>query len=131
MKDPFHDHDTFLPNYSTSGDKEPSVSDGYMKRPEAEIKTLQAEFLKFNVKFWIGIFKYHPLFFHHRCDGWAWSNNSKIISMCPMSSSNCLWQHNNDLAFIDSTHNIKAPSIEEFRPVVCHCKKQDVVITCS
>ena len=53
MKDPFHDHDTFLPNYSTSGDKEPSVSDGYMKRPEAEIKTLQADFLRFNVRFWM------------------------------------------------------------------------------
>ena len=87
IKDPFYDPDVFIPDYGMSEDEDESATDGYMERPYSEKQMLLADFLKFNVQFWVGIFKYHPVFFHHRCDGWAGSNNSKRISLCCSSSS--------------------------------------------
>lgn len=88
-------------------------------------------FLRYNIKFWLEIYKYHPLFYHHRCIGWAGANNPTKISMCPMAKSNEAWRARHDIGFIDSTLTLNAISINEFKPLVCHCKKNDTVITCS
>ena len=121
-------YDGFQPDFEHNEDSDyesDGPTDGWRYRTNAEKLTLRTNFLQYNIRFWLGIFKYHPLFYHHRCFDWAKHNNPKMISMCPMSHSNTNWRYRNSLGFIDSTLSTKgdACSINEFKPVVCHKKK--------
>ena len=90
-----------------------------------------SQFEEYNIKFWCAIFKYHPLFYHHRCLEWTKHNNGTKMSMCPMGVSNSCWRQQNGLRFLDSTSLLPSPLDDVLNPLICHSKKIEVCMTCS
>ena len=90
-----------------------------------------SQFEEYNIKFWCSIFKYHPLFYHHRCLEWKKHNNTTKISMCPMGITNVYWRQNNSLRFLDSTSLMLSPLDDVLNPFICHKKKLEVCMICN
>ena len=90
-----------------------------------------SDFVEYNTRFWIGIFKYHPLFYHHRIIGWTGPNNGSRISMCPMAHSQSAWRSQNGLGFLDSFVQVKRSIQDVLFPSLCHMKKLETCMTCS
>ena len=127
-------YDGFVPNYEPSSDNESNVPpDGMRRRTKAEELTLRTNFLTYNTTFWLSVFKYHPVFYHHQCVDWPNHNNSTMISMCPMAHTCLRWREENGLKFLDSSllANGDACSIVAAKPHICHKQKLNVKITCS
>ena len=90
-----------------------------------------SQFEEYNIKFWTGILKCHPLFYYHRCIDWTSANTQTQIFMCPMGKLNSVWRARNDLGFLDSTSPLKSPLNDVLRPFICHNHKLIVCMACS
>ena len=118
-------------DYDDSSLVDDGLPAGWINRSVEEKALLMSQFEEYNIKFWCGIFKYHPLFYHHRCLDWKKFNNQTKISMCPMGVTNISWRQNNDLRFLDSTSLLPFPLDQVLKPLICHKKKLEVCMTCS
>ena len=128
------EYDGFMPNFEPSSDDESNAPpDGMRRRTKAEELTLRTNFLTFNTTFWLAVFKYHPVFYHHQCVDWPNHHNSTMISMCPMAFTVHRWREENGLKFLDSSllANGDACSIVAAKPYICHKQKLTKQITCS
>ena len=68
VRDEYYDPNEFIPDFESSCDDDEDddkPSEGWRNRTNEEKLTLRTNFLEYNIWFWLAIFKYHPLFYHH------------------------------------------------------------------